>query len=372
MAGLRSAPSGLANSRGWSRWWAVLAAAVVLAAAGCGSGSRPGRPAARRAMFPTRWTPCTPQGYGGRCRTVWVPQDWADPHGPQIPLLVAELPATSAAHPAPPLFYLAGYGSTAIGDVDWAMQAFGQLNQTMDLVFVAQRGTQYSWPQTCPGLETSNSAALRAAARRCLASVNRSPRHDTTTAAARDLEQVRKALGYSKINLYGGSYGVFMGLRDLQRDDVHVRTAVFFSGSLLNVPLWQLTPVHAQQAFDQLAHRCAAVAGCARFYHPAADLATVADRLRAHPARATITGPNGQPQTVTISLTAFLNAIIDQYLASPDGGAAAPGPARLRPRPVGHGDQQARVRLRAVLRTHPAARDHPPLQRRLGRDEPRT
>ena len=103
-----------------------------------------------------------------------------------------------------------------------------------------------------------------------------------------------------------------------------VRTAVFYSGSLLNVPLWQLTPVHAQQAFDQLARRCAVAPACARFYHPAADLATVARRLRAHPARATIWGPNGQPQPVTISLTGFLNAIIDEYLSSPDTAVLLP------------------------------------------------
>ena len=36
----------------------------------------------------------------------------------------------------------------------------------------------------------------------------------------------------------------------LQRYGAHVRTAVFYSGSLLDVPLWQLAPVHAQQAFD--------------------------------------------------------------------------------------------------------------------------
>ena len=277
-----------------------------------------------QALFGTTWEPCTPSGHPGECRTVWVPQDWAHPHGPQIPLLVAKLPATSAAHPAAPLFDLAGYGSTAIGDADWTMQAFGQLNQTMDLVFVAQRGTQYSWPQTCPGLETTNPAALHPAVRHCLAWVNRSPRHDTTAAAARDLEQVRKALGYNKINLYGASYGVSMGLAYLQRYGGHVRTAVFYSGSLLNVPLWQLTPVHAQQAFDQMAHRCAAAPACARLYRPAADLATVAHQLRAHPARATIWGPTGQPQTVTISLTAFLNAIIDEYLSSPDTAVLLP------------------------------------------------
>ena len=95
------------------------------------------------------------------------------------------------------------------------MQAFGQLNQSMDLVFVAQRGTTYSWPQTCPGLDTTG-PGLRAAVRHCLASASRSPRHDTT-AAARDLDQVRKALGYDKINIYGGSYGVSMDLAYLER-----------------------------------------------------------------------------------------------------------------------------------------------------------
>ena len=254
---------------------------------------------------------------------MWVPQDWAHPHGPKIPLLVADLPATATTHPAAPLFILAGWGGSAIGDVNWAVQAFGRLNQRMDLVFAVQRGTQYSWPQTCPGLMQAG-PGLRAAVDRCLASANRDPRHDTTAAAARDLDQVRKALGYNKINLYGASYGVSMGLAYLQRYGAHVRTAVFYSGSLLDVPLWQLTPLHAQQSFDQLARRCAAAPACARAYHPAADLATVVNRLRAHPARVTVTGPSGKKQTLTITLTAFLNAVIDNYLSSPDTSVLLP------------------------------------------------
>jgi pimeloyl-ACP methyl ester carboxylesterase len=254
---------------------------------------------------------------------VWVPQDWAHPHGPKIPLLVAVLPATAAAHPAAPLFILAGWGGSAIGDVDWAVQAFGRLNQSMDLVFAVQRGTQYSWPQTCPGLMQTG-PGLRAAVARCLTSASRDPRHDTTASAARDLEQVRKALGYNKINLYGASYGVSMGLAYLQRYGAHVRTAVFYSGSLLDVPLWQRTPLHAQQSFGQLARRCAAAPACARAYHPAADLTTVVKRLRTHPAQVTITGPGGRPETVTITLPGFLNHVIDDYLASPDTAVLLP------------------------------------------------
>jgi pimeloyl-ACP methyl ester carboxylesterase len=106
-------------------------------------------------------------------------------------------------------------------------------------VFVEQHGTPGSGLQTCPGLQPAaapSPPAVRAWVRRCLASARRNPRHDTTTAVVRDLDQVRKALGYKKINLYGPSYGVTLGLAHLQRYSAHVRTAVFDSGSLINVP----------------------------------------------------------------------------------------------------------------------------------------
>ena len=65
---------------------------------------------------------------------------------------------------------------------------------------------------TQPASTTLDLAAISAAARRCLASASRDPRHDTTTAAVRDLDQVRRALGYDMINIYGPSYGVTLGL----------------------------------------------------------------------------------------------------------------------------------------------------------------
>ena len=239
-----------------------------------------------------------------------------------MPLQVVILPATAASHPAPPLFYLAGYngdaagfGDAVVNGMSWAAQAFGQLNQTMDLVFVEQRGTSGSGLQTCPGLQSASTtldlAAISAAARRCLASASRDPRHDTTTSAVRDLDRVRQALGYDTINIYGPSYGVTIGLAYLQRYGSHVRTAVLDSGSLLSVPLWQLGSVHDQQAFDQLVRRCAAAPVCARSYHPAADLAAILGRLNAHPAQVTLPGPGGQHKRVAITAVAFLSFVSD-------------------------------------------------------------
>lgn len=326
----RSLPRG-PGRRSLASGVAALAAAVALVAVGCtgGGGSVSGTSPSGPSRFPTILTGCTVGGQAARCRYVWVPQDWAHPHGPRIPLEVVVLPADTAHPAADPLFYLAGWGGRAAGygdsvenGFDWASQAFSGLNRTRDLVFVEQRGTSGSGLQTCPGLRltgTAAPAAVRAWVRRCLASARRNPRHDTTVSAARDLDQVRTALGYHKINLYGPSYGVTIGLAYLQRYSAHVRTAVFDSGSLLNVPLEQLGAAHAQQAFGQWARQCAADPACARAYHPAADLATVLAHLKAHPARVTLPRPGystSGPQTVTITVPFFLQMINDKYLAS--------------------------------------------------------
>jgi len=322
MASRRFARAASGSRVQWRRpgRWAALITAVALVAAGCGGTSPP--PASPSSLPKTTLTACIVGGLPAQCGDVWVPQDWAHPDGPAMPLRVAVLPATGTDHPAAPLFYLAGwngddagFGDAVLNGMTWAEQNFQQLNQTMDLVFVEQRGTAGSGLQTCSGLQSTSTtldpAAISAALRRCLASASRDPRHDTTASAVRDLDQVRQALGYDKINIYGPSYGVTMGLAYLQRYSSHVRTAVLDSGSLLNVPLWQQGAVHDQQAFDQLASRCAATPACARSYHPAADLAATLAHLHAHPARVTLPGPGGQHQTVTITAVPFLSLVSD-------------------------------------------------------------
>ena len=326
-ASTRAVPGRL-RPRRWPGSWAALLAAAALAAAACSGQSAPAPSASPASPTPslpkTTLTACTVDGLDAECGNVWVSQDWAHPAGPVMPLQVVVLPATATSRLATPLFFLAGWGGDSIGGGDsvfngmtWAAQAFRQLNQTMDLVFVEQRGTIGSGLQTCPGLENwlASPAAIQASARRCLASASRDPRHDTTPEAVRDLDQVRQALGYHQINLYGVSYGVTLGLAYLQRYSSHVRAAVLDSGSLLNVPEEQLDAEHAQHAFDQLASRCAATPACTRSYHPAADLATILARLTAHPARVTVPGPGGRHQALTVT-AAMVPGMVDIELSS--------------------------------------------------------
>jgi pimeloyl-ACP methyl ester carboxylesterase len=321
----------------------LLAGVAVLVLGGCSSRSQPPPRIALSA--------CTVAGnVAGRCGWVRVPRDWARTDGRSLSLRVAVVPATDQHPQADPLFYLAGYGGAATQDAPWALQAFERVHEARDLVFVDQRGTGSSGRETSAGLSGAagtapGAGALAVAVERCLASAARDPRHDTTAAAVRDLDRVRAALGYDRINLYGGSYGVTMGLAYLQRFGSHVRTAVFHSGSLLDVPLWQRVPIAAQRSFDQLAKRCARTPACAAAYDPPADLARVAARPRARPDQITVPAAGGDWPAVLRRRADLVNAAVQ----------ASSAPTQLQQITVACGDAWAAMSPREIAAGAPAS-----------------
>jgi pimeloyl-ACP methyl ester carboxylesterase len=257
-----------------------------------------------------------------RCGTFQVPLDWAHPNGDQMTLHVLVVPASGPDKATDPVFYLAGFGGSAIQNAQWPYDHFDALEESHDLVFVEQRGTGGT-AETCnlPPAALPDARAYRDAVSACLASLKRDPRHDTTPSAVRDLDRAREMLGYDKVDLYAGSYAVSMGLAYLQAHPEHVRTAVLESGSLLDVRLWQLVPTAAQHAFDELVARCKADPVCGATYNPAGDLATLVARLRAAP----VTVDLGGGSTQLVTLPDFLNGIIDGYLATPQTAVLLPG-----------------------------------------------
>src|SRR5205085_9239053 len=98
-------------------------------------------------------------------------------------------------------------------------------------------------------------------------------RHYTTAEAMDDLDDVRAALGYDRINLTGGSYGTRAALVYLQRHPPHVRSLAL-EGIVVGDAHMPLTFARdAQPSFDQTAAACAADAAChAAFPDPAGDL----------------------------------------------------------------------------------------------------
>ena len=114
------------------------------------------------------------------------------------------------------------------------------LSHTHDLVFVDQRGTGNSNPQTVsqgfpdfsgltPEQIDANTKA-RAWEYKVLKIFTMDSRFYTTSLAMDDLDDVREALGYDKINLVGYSYGATAAQYYLCQHEEHVRTVTLGGG----------------------------------------------------------------------------------------------------------------------------------------------
>src|SRR5690606_38443263 len=113
---------------------------------------------------------------------------------------------------ADPLFFITGGpGQSALDSYVTVSPAFARVNRSRDIVLVDQRGTGRSNKLQCgtAGLDGLDATPdeRRAWLEDCLADLPGDPRFYTTSVAIRDLDAVRDALGYERINLYGVSYG---------------------------------------------------------------------------------------------------------------------------------------------------------------------
>jgi pimeloyl-ACP methyl ester carboxylesterase len=246
---------------------------AVLALAGCG-GSRTAGPT-------LELHGCSVQAFSAECGTLRVPVNPAQPHGKTIPLAVAVVHAKSLQPKPDPVFYFAGWGSAgATDDAPSVTSLFSQVLENRDVVFVDQRGTGSS-ELVCHFAAGAN---VTTEARGCALRIGPTLRYYTSTYAADDFDLVRRALGYDKINLYGGSYGVTLEQIYLLRHGSHVRSAVFDSGSLLDVHIFEQQPPFIQRALDRNLAACAADYACnATFPKVRSELPETLKRLARKP-----------------------------------------------------------------------------------------
>jgi pimeloyl-ACP methyl ester carboxylesterase len=248
--------------------WALIAATVVAALALAVWQSRdpePWRPPSGAPHF----APCTDGGrVNGWCALLRVPADPRKPKGRTISLHVAVLPATQQPA-AGALFYLeGGPGIAATTSVLRVNEFFARVGRRRDLVLVDQRGTGGSNRLACPRryVREDDLNAVSDYLRRCFARVRVDPRLYTTSVAATDLENVRRTLGYGRIDLFGGSYGGTLAQAYLRRYPNAVRTVIFDSTSLPDVRIYVDSAHNAERALDALLSRCADVPACGRAY----------------------------------------------------------------------------------------------------------
>jgi pimeloyl-ACP methyl ester carboxylesterase len=151
---------------------------------------------------------------------------------------------------------------------------------------VDQRGTGNSNRLTCPrqieeavGLIPMDDQMVQSF-QDCLAHLDADPSTYTTAWGMDDVDDVRAALGYDQVNLYGESYGTTAAEVYLQRHGDHVRTVTLEGVTLLEVPIFEKMPHSSQLALDSLVKRCQMDASCnAAYPNFAEELMAVLSRL---------------------------------------------------------------------------------------------
>ena len=239
-----------------------------------------------------------------RCGRLAVPENPAAPRGRQILLRVAVVPAISTRKRPDPLFVLAGGpGMGAASFYTSVAPVFERIRRDRDIVLVDQRGTGESNALDCESSEEdlyqSTTAQIVAETERCLKmlSAHADVRFYTTSLAVQDLDRVRAALGYDRINLYGSSYGTIVAQEYLRRFPDRVRSVILDGVVPPQLALGATSALDAQAALSAIFSRCAEEPACdERFGDPAAAYRQVRDELAGHPIWVDLTDPtSGEP-----------------------------------------------------------------------------
>lgn len=293
-----------------------------------------------------------------KCGTYRVFENRKTMQGRQIDLKIAVLPATGERVEPDPLFYFAGGpGGAATYEAPLFKREFSELNKTRDIVLIDQRGTGGSNLLICPQpdkpFDVSDAAALSAYAEACLNRFDADPGWYTTRAYVDDVNEVRQALGYDKINISGGSYGGTVVQVYLRQHPETVRTALINNSTLIDYPIFENIAGSSQRALDLILARCAKDEKChAAYPDPKADLDAAFTQLNAEPMPTNVVdGQAGQTITVT---PALLAGVIHQMLLSADQAAKLP---RLLHRLATENDWDAvaRVHVNQILPQQRAA-----------------
>jgi pimeloyl-ACP methyl ester carboxylesterase len=310
------------RARSCSQWLAL----VALLAAGCGTGSTV--PATER-LQPCRAEQGPTDAY---CGTLTVFEDREAGTGRSISLHIVVLPALTDETRADPLFFLAGGPGQGAALMAVSVQAaFARVQRHRDIVLVDQRGTGRSNPLNCP-VETNSLAAAFGSdedalskLHACLERLDADVRQYTTPVAMDDLDEVRRHLGYDRINLYGGSYGTRAALVYLRQHGNHVRSIVLDGAAPTDMRLPLFTARDAGRSLQALTEACTAEDGCRAAYpNLPARLRALLARLEASPDRVRLTHPRtGVPETVEISARS-LASIVFGALYSPATAALLP------------------------------------------------
>ncbi len=252
-----------------------------------------------------------------RCGYLQVAEDPARPDGTKIRIRIAIIDALSKKPAVEPLFIVSGGpGSSAGQFFATVADAFERVRRDRELVVVDQRGTGLSNPLGCDYADDFESGELSLERLReltvaCRARLRAQLEFYTTSVAVRDLDQVRAALGYQHISLYGASYGTRVVEHYARRYPERTHAVILDGVVVPEEPIGPGIATDAQAALDRIFATCARDKDCAqRFPDLASRFARLLDSVEKQPRDLDIPDPlTGERQHVLVTRDHLVSAV---------------------------------------------------------------
>ena len=266
-------------------------------------------------------TPCHVEGVKEelRCGVYNVFENRRTRTGRKLPLKIVLIPARQPHPDQGPVFYMAGGPGETATELAAFIMKMGDAEEH-DVVLVDERGTGDGHRLDCesPGSDDDLEGYLNGpfdpvAARACRNELQK--RYDlsqyTTPNFADDIDEVRRAMGYDKININAGSFGTYAAQIYMRRHGEHVRSAYLSSPVTLpdRVPLYFARAV--QTGLDQLFKDCEEDKVC----HAAnpqlrEDFAALLNKVREQPVTTWVRHPvTGVRTEIHLTERAFADAV---------------------------------------------------------------
>jgi len=240
----------------------------------------------------------SPEEAGFICGYITVPLNHDQPEGETIQIPVAIWPSYEENTKGDPLFIThGGPGGSALEYIpsyfypdktDWGR----------DLVIIDQRGTRFAEPSLiCPEVTDSIKGSLdsndRGAyeyldflryCRARLAGQEINLAAFTTPQIARDIEVVRKILGYDQINFYGVSYGTHVGQYLAEYYPNSIRSLILDGVAPIPLDYLNRSVSVRTRIIDEIVSNCSQDPLCAKYYPDLSErVSDLINRLDQHP-----------------------------------------------------------------------------------------
>ena len=223
--------------------------------------------------------------YDVECGYLVVPEDHSQPDGPTVRLHVAIFRSNNPDPEPDPVIYLAGGGGVNHLDSSGYYLNNGgyEILETRDYIMYNQRGAHYNDPSlNCPNYgeflgdlagENLNSEDYHTRKLEFLFNcrdelldrgINLNMYNSAVNAA--DLNDLRTALGYDRVNLYGTSYGTRLALTMLRDYPESIRSIIIDSVFPPQVNYFSEFASNAYLAYNRLFTSCQADSHCSETY----------------------------------------------------------------------------------------------------------